>query len=132
MVKYFDGLDAVAAALAHPGRRQAISLLGAGPASSSHLARALGIGLPAMHKHLGLLTGAGLIESTKVGRVVTHRLRPEPLRRYGSWLAERSAFWDTQLDALAGAFADGRKGAALATRRRPGVGDDPAGIAVFE
>lgn len=105
MVKYLDGLDAVATALAHPGRRQAVTLLGGGPASSSRLAGVLGIGLPAMHKHLAVLTTAGLIESTKAGRVVTHRLRVEPLRRYAGWLAERSAFWNTQLDALADAFA---------------------------
>ena len=55
---------------------------------------------------LTVLAGAELIDSRKTGRVVTHRLRREPLRRYDDWLAARSGFWTEQLDALAGAFGD--------------------------
>ena len=104
MVKYSDGLDAVAAALAHAGRRQLVSTLNRGPATSTQLATELGIGLPALHKHLIVLTRAELIASRKAGRVVTHRLRREPLRRYDAWLEARAGFWTEQLDALAGAF----------------------------
>lgn len=106
MVKYSDGLDFVATALANRGRRQVVSRLQRGAATSSQLAAELGIGLPALHKHLTVLAGAELIDSRKTGRVVTHRLRREPLRRYDDWLAARSGFWTEQLDALAGAFGD--------------------------
>lgn len=105
MVKYSDGLDAVATALAHPGRRQIVSRLGVGTATSSELAADLGIGLPALHKHLAVLTSAALIGSHKTGRVVTHQLRAEPLQRFDSWLATRTFFWTHQLAALDGAFA---------------------------
>ena len=101
MVKYSDGLDAVAGALAHAGRRQLIGTLQRGPATSSQLAAELGIGLPALHKHLVVLAGAELIASHKAGRVVTHRLRRGPLLRYDDWLAARAGFWHDRLDALA-------------------------------
>jgi DNA-binding transcriptional ArsR family regulator len=104
MVKYSDGLDAVATALANPGRRQVVDRLQRGAATSSQLADLLGIGLPALHKHLAVLGAAELIASQKSGRVVTHRLQRDPLRRYQAWLTRRTAFWNEQLDALAEAF----------------------------
>lgn len=100
MAKYLDGLDAVSVALAHHGRRQAVARLSAAPASSSELATHLAVSLPTMQRHLGVLTEAGLIRSTKNGRVVTHELRPEPLWRYQAWLVARTSFWTEQLDAL--------------------------------
>lgn len=110
MVKYSDGLDAVAGALAHAGRRQLIGTLQRGPATSSQLATELGIGLPALHKHLMVLTGAELIASHKAGRVVTHRLRRGPLLRYDDWLAARAGFWHDQLDALGEGLSDAASG----------------------
>jgi DNA-binding transcriptional ArsR family regulator len=100
MAKYSDGLDGVAAALAHPGRRQVVDRLRAGPASSSELAQLLGIGLPAVTKHLALLSDAGVIHSAKAGRVVTHELDDARLRAYAIWLGTRESFWRHQLDAL--------------------------------
>lgn len=99
-MKYSDGLDAVATALAHPGRRQIVSRLGRGSATSSELAAEVGIGLSALHGHLSLLSAAEVIDSHKKGRVVTHRLRGESLQRFDSWLATRTSFWTHQLAAL--------------------------------
>lgn len=101
MAKYDDGLDAVSVALAHRGRRRVVARLTSAPASSSELADHLAVSLPTMQRHLGVLTRAELIRSTKHGRVVTHELRPEPLRRYHDWLSARTSFWTGQLDALA-------------------------------
>ena len=53
---------------------------------------------------LAVLHAAELISSQKSGRVVTHRLQRDPLRRYQAWLTRRTAFWNEQLDALAEAF----------------------------
>jgi DNA-binding transcriptional ArsR family regulator len=100
MAKYADGLDAVSVALAHRGRRQVVAHLTAAPASSSELADRLAVSLPTMQRHLDVLKKARLIHSTKHGRVVTHELRTEPLRRYTTWLSNRTAFWTDQLDAL--------------------------------
>ncbi|WP_029136116.1 ArsR/SmtB family transcription factor [Nakamurella lactea] len=101
MVKYDDGLDGAATALAHRGRRQIISRLGAGSATSSELAELLDIGLPALHKHLDLLRRASLIESSKTGRTVSHVLRPAGLDQLADWLLTRKSFWSNQFDALA-------------------------------
>lgn len=106
MVKYDDGLDGVAHALAHSGRRQIVSRLGSADASSTELARLLRIGLPALHKHLALLRDAGLISSTKAGRTVTHRLHPDGLAGYTDWLLTRKSFWSNQFDALADHLED--------------------------
>jgi DNA-binding transcriptional ArsR family regulator len=100
MVKYLDGLDELAAALAHPGRRHIVDRLRAGPATTSELAGLLDIGLPAVTKHLGLLAGAGLTRSAKRGRVVTHHLARERLVEYSTWLTTRESFWHHQIDAL--------------------------------
>lgn len=90
----------VASAMAHPGRRQIVDRLRAGPATTTELAALVGVGLPAMAKHIGLLTDATLVASTKRGRTVTHELRTQPLDDYATWLTARSSFWHNQLDAL--------------------------------
>lgn len=100
MVKYDDGLDGPAQALAHRGRRQIVSRLASGAASSTELAGLLEIGLPALHKHLALLRGAGLIGSAKTGRTVTHVLQSAGLDQLTDWLLSRQSFWSNQFDAL--------------------------------
>ena len=95
-----DGLDAVATALAHAGRRYVVGRLASAPATSSELAADLGVALPTLQRHLGVLDRAGLLDSRKSGRVVTHRLRPEPLRELDAWLTARTSFWAHRLDAL--------------------------------
>ena len=50
-----------------------------GPASVSELARPFDMALPSVVQHLGVLEGAGIVTSTKVGRVRTYQLAPEAL-----------------------------------------------------
>jgi len=52
-------------------------------------------------KHLDVLDDAGLITRSKVGRVVTVRLRPEPMREAIDWLRRYERFWSASLDRLA-------------------------------
>lgn len=106
MAKYMDGLDAVASALAHSGRRHIVDRLRSGPATTSELADLLAIGLPAVSKHLGLLAGAGLTKAVKSGRTVTHQLDPERLLDYSTWLATRRSFWHHQLNELTNYLED--------------------------
>ncbi|MFE7506440.1 ArsR/SmtB family transcription factor [Promicromonospora sp. NPDC057488] len=100
MAKYSDGLDAVASALAQPSRRQILSRLSTGEATSSELSELTGIGLPTIAKHAAALADAGLITSRKSGRVVTHRIRTVGFDDLQTWIATRKLFWDTQLDSL--------------------------------
>jgi DNA-binding transcriptional ArsR family regulator len=103
MVKYQQPvLDRTFAALADPTRRALIARLGEGEELSvSELARPFPVSLPAIMKHLGVLSDAGLITRTKVGRTVSCRLTPAPMEDAMNWLERYARFWSEQLDRLA-------------------------------
>jgi DNA-binding transcriptional ArsR family regulator len=110
-------LDRVFGALANPTRRAIIAQLEReGGASVSDLARPSAIKLPAMLKHLDVLSDAGLISRAKVGRTVTVHLRPRPLRVATHWLARYERFWAPRLDRL-GARAESMERALRAKER---------------
>jgi len=102
MVNYEARLDRIFAALVDPTRRAILSRLEREDgASVSDLARPFAIKLPAVMKHLGVLDDAGLITRVKVGRVVTVRLSPQPMRAALDWLRRYEHFWTASLDRLA-------------------------------
>lgn len=105
MVKYDDGLDNVATAMAHSGRRRIVDRLQSGEATTSDLAMLLDVGLPATMKQLTVLIDAGVVRRTKAGRTVRHVLDASPLLDYSTWLAARHTFWHGQLAALDTAVA---------------------------
>ena len=96
----------IADALANPRRRAILTRLCRRPATTSELAVHVGASLPTMHQHLDTLRSAGLIHSTKRGRTVTHTADLAPLSVVEDWIGARRGFWQHQLDALAGSFAD--------------------------
>ena len=83
----------------------------------SDLARPFAIKLPAVMKHLDVLTEAGLISRSKAGRTVTVRLRPEPLKDAMDWLHRYERFWSASLDRLT-AHAEAREVELRATEAR--------------
>jgi len=91
-------LDRTFQALADPVRRRMLSRLSRGPASVSELAKPFSISLPAVMQHLQALESSGLVRSEKKGRVRTVRLEPNALGAAESWIAERRAEWEAQLD----------------------------------
>ena len=103
MVKYkHTDLDHVFAALADPTRRALITQLSeAESASISDLARPFPMSLPAIMKHLDVLTDAALISRTKTGRTVICSLTAAPLEQAMGWLRRYERFWSEQLDRLA-------------------------------
>ena len=102
MVNYHERLDRTFAALVDPTRRAILARLEREDgASVSELARPFAIKLPAVMKHLDVLDAAGLITRSKVGRVVTVRLAPEPMREAMDWLRRYERFWSASLDRLA-------------------------------
>jgi DNA-binding transcriptional ArsR family regulator len=74
-------------------------------ATVSELAAPFSIKLPAVMKHLDVLDRAGLISRSKSGRVVTVRLRSEPMREAMVWLSRQERCWSARLDKLA-AYAE--------------------------
>src|ERR1700726_476637 len=102
MVNYTERLDQTFAALVDPTRRAILARLEReDSASVSELAKPFAIKLPAVMKHLDVLDDAGLITRSKVGRTVTVRLSPEPMREAADWLRRYERFWSASLDRLA-------------------------------
>jgi DNA-binding transcriptional ArsR family regulator len=93
-------LDQVFQALADTTRRQVIERLVSGPASTSELAAPFEMALPSFIQHLGVLERAGLVTSTKQGRVRTYRLSAAGLERADGWLAGQRRLWEQRLDQL--------------------------------
>jgi DNA-binding transcriptional ArsR family regulator len=95
-------LDRTFAALADPTRRALVMRLAAEPdISVSALAAPFPVSLPAIMKHLDVLSEAGLVARTKTGRVVACRLDAEPMRDAFEWLNRYQKFWSERLDRLA-------------------------------
>ncbi len=65
---------------------------------------------------LDVLYDAGLISRSKAGRVVTVRIRPEPMREAMAWLRRYERFWSKSLDRLA-AYAESKEAEARKKRR---------------
>jgi DNA-binding transcriptional ArsR family regulator len=103
MVKYSDEpLDRTFAALADPTRRALLSRLAKQPGLSvSALAEPFAVSLPAIMKHLDVLSDAGLVARTKSGRTVTCRLNAAPMHGAIAWLNRYERFWSEALSRLA-------------------------------
>ncbi len=117
MVNYNTQLDRTFAALVDPTRRAILAHLEREDGTSvSQLAKPFSIKLPAVMKHLDVLDHAGLITRSKVGRTVTVRLSPQPMRAALDWLRRYERFWSVSLDRLA-AYAERKEAEARRTRR---------------
>src|SRR5689334_10640092 len=102
MVYYRPSLDKTFAALADGTRRAILARLSEKESVSvSELARPFAMSLPAVMKHLDVLSDAGLVGREKSGRIVSCRLRAEPMRDANDWLSRYQRFWTEKLDQLA-------------------------------
>src|SRR3546814_4185722 len=90
MVKYPDaGLARTFAALADPTRRALLARLEQETELSvSELAKPFPVSLPAVMKHLDVLSEAGLITRAKAGRTVSVRLNAGPMEQAMEWRSE--------------------------------------------
>lgn len=108
-------LDRTFAALSDPTRRALLARLeGVEAVSVSELARPFTMSLPAVMKHLDVLSDAGLITRTKTGRTVSCRLNADPMEEAMGWLARYQRFWTQRLDALEAMLEARRKASAEA------------------
>src|SRR5215469_3207886 len=110
MVNYQTAaLDRTFAALADPTRRALLARLDAEDSLSvSELAAPFPVSLPAIMKHLDVLSDAGLIVREKTGRTVSCRLTARPMEQAMNWLNRYAQFWSDNLDRLA-AFVEEEK-----------------------
>jgi DNA-binding transcriptional ArsR family regulator len=103
MVKRNDEvLDRTFAALADPTRRALLARLGSRDSISvSELAQPFAMSLPAVMKHLDVLSDAGLVAREKTGRTVACRLTADPMEKAMEWLNRYQRFWSENLNRLA-------------------------------
>jgi DNA-binding transcriptional ArsR family regulator len=93
-------LDLVFAALTHPKRREIVYELALTPATVGQLARAHGLTLPAMHKHVRVLLEAGLVLHKKAGRTNFLALRRQGLKLAQAWIGQYRTEWGNDLESL--------------------------------
>lgn len=100
MTKYAGDFDRVFHALGDSSRRAMVERLSRGPASVSDLARPFEMALPTIVQHLRVLESAGIIASTKVGRVRTYQLAVEALVPAMGWMSRQHLPAEGRLDRL--------------------------------
>ena len=101
MVQYTNArLDASFAALADVTRRGVLEQLGRAEASITDLAARFDMTLTGMKKHVGVLEGAGLVTTEKIGRVRTCKIGPRRLEEEMAWIAKYRQLWAERFDEL--------------------------------
>ena len=95
-----DTLSQTFQALADPTRRALLARLATGAATVGELAEPFDMSLPAVSRHLKVLTDAGLIERHTEAQWRRCALRGEGLRDAADWIEEYRRFWEQQFDKL--------------------------------
>ena len=96
-------LDSAFAALADGTRRAIVERLATGEACVTDLATPFRMSLPAVSKHLRVLSDAGLVEVRVDAQRRIYELRAAPLRELEAWLERYRRVWEAnyrRLDAL--------------------------------
>jgi DNA-binding transcriptional ArsR family regulator len=100
MAKHDPDLSLLFHALADATRRAILGQLARGPARVTDLAGPTGLRLPTVMRHLSVLEAAGLIATSKDGRVRTCALVLDAMDPARTWMDEQRAIWDARLDRL--------------------------------
>ena len=100
MAKHDPDLSLLFHALADPTRRAILTRLAERPARVTDLADPTGLRLPTVMRHLSVLEEAGLIVTSKDGRVRTCAIVPEALEPARTWMDEQRIIWESRLDRL--------------------------------
>lgn len=100
MTNHSPDLSLLFHALSDPTRRAMLTRLAQGSARVTDLSGPTGLSLPTVLRHIAVLEEAGLIASSKEGRVRTCAIVPEALAPVRSWLDEQRSIWEGRLDRL--------------------------------
>ena len=95
-----DRLSQTFQALADPTRRALLARLATGAATVGELAEPFDMSLPAVSRHLRVLTDAGLIERHTEAQWRRCELRGEGFRAATDWIEFYRRFWEQQFDKL--------------------------------
>ena len=95
-----DVLSQTFSALADPTRRAILARLATGAATVGELAEPFDMSLPAVSRHLKVLTDAGLIERHTEAQWRRCELRGEGFRAAADWIEFYRRFWEQSFDRL--------------------------------
>ena len=95
-----DALSQTFSALADPTRRAILARLASGAATVGELAEPFDMSLPAVSRHLRVLTDAGLIERHTEAQWRRCELRGEGFRAAADWIEFYRRFWEQSFDRL--------------------------------
>ena len=95
-----QGLGVIFEALANKHRREMIYALGLQPHSISQLSSQQNLSLPAIHKHIKILEGAGMILRKKIKQTNFIALNKKSLRSLQEWLMQFHAYWGSGEETL--------------------------------
>ena len=95
-----DRLSQTFSALADPTRRAILAKLATGAATVGEIAEPFDMSLPAVSRHLKVLTDSGLIERSTEAQWRRCTLRGEGLRAASDWIESYRRFWEQQFDRL--------------------------------
>ncbi|MCC6546633.1 winged helix-turn-helix transcriptional regulator [Candidatus Sumerlaeota bacterium] len=95
-----DNLSVTFAALADPTRRAILARLASGEKPVKELAEPFSMSLPAISRHLKVLSKAGLIEQGRNAQWRPCRLRAQPLKDVSKWVESYRKFWEESFDRL--------------------------------
>ena len=93
-------LDLTFAALADQTRLDVVARLAHGPASVTELAAPYRMSLTGFLKHVRVLEDAGLVRTTKEGRVRHCELRKKELDAAAGWFEHVRDMWERRLDRI--------------------------------
>jgi DNA-binding transcriptional ArsR family regulator len=96
-VPKYESLSPILHALADPTRRTVVERLAQGNATVGQLAAAFDMALPSFVQHLAVLEAAGLVTSSKTGRVRTYALEPQALHALEQWVHAQTNIWEQRL-----------------------------------
>jgi DNA-binding transcriptional ArsR family regulator len=100
MVQYQPHLDRVFHALSDGTRRDILARLDHGNLGVTALCEDYKMSLPAVAKHVRVLEEAGLVKTTKKGRVRTVVAQPKNLKIASDWMRHYEQYWNNALDRL--------------------------------
>jgi DNA-binding transcriptional ArsR family regulator len=84
-------------AIAEPRRRDILAFLAADERPVGDIVDSLGLGQPAVSKHLKVLRDVGLVQVRREGRNMLYRTNAEAIRPLHEWAATFERYWRRQL-----------------------------------
>jgi DNA-binding transcriptional ArsR family regulator len=93
-------LDKLFSSLGDSTRRKILQKVKTKPHNINKLAAAFNISLPAVSKHIKILSEAGLIKKEKAGRFIYCSYNFETLKPAMNWISGQHNLWDRSFDKL--------------------------------